>query len=145
VTRAAHGALLVALIAAGCGLTTTYTKSSTSAWPARPADCPLETLTVPPQRSFIELGTFDFRPRDQWHILHSVSEVVEQVRARACAEGADAIIAKKNDFMYTQATLLRWAPGEPAAPSPPPAAGPASPSNAPVAPGSASPASPSAQ
>lgn len=116
---------------AACGASTTYTRSSSRTFPSHPPSCTLETLSVVPQRPFLELGTFDIQA-SAFGALRSIDEVLAQVRERACREGGDAIIARKDDATYRQAVLLRWTDTGSAAGAP--AAGSAAPPATPPAP-----------
>lgn len=99
---------------AACSPSASYTRSSTTTYPSKPVDCRLEVLTVSPQRPFVELGTFDIDSGGWKSPVSSISELVKLVQKRACAEGADAILGRKSDALYDQATLLRWTEAAPA-------------------------------
>ena len=112
------------LLLGACAATTSFTRSSTKAYPVKPANCPLEMLTIPPQRQFVELGTFDIDNKAQPGTpgnIETISDLLELVQGRACAEGADAILGRKVGVLYMQAVALRWVE------SPPPAATPETP------------------
>lgn len=101
-----------------CSPNVSYTRSSTTSVASKPSDCQLEVLTVPPQRPFVELGTFDIENGSSGGSqVPSISKLVRLLRARACAEGADAIIGRKDDAFYVQATAVRWTEAAPAAPA----------------------------
>jgi hypothetical protein len=96
---------------AACDPTFTYTRSSRATYPAKPAKCQLEVFTVPPQRAFVELGTFEIENHGGGKHVGSLSELRELVQARACAAGADALLGRKAGDRYIQATALRWEEG----------------------------------
>jgi len=103
-------AVVVVLGLVGCGPNVSYTRSTTQTFPAKPSGCALEAMSLPPTRPFVEVGTFDFEKWEQPAELLSIGEVVDAVRERACREGADAILARKNGDGYGQAVALRWTP-----------------------------------
>lgn len=100
--------LLLALALTACGPGIRYTPAvagDTSA--ARASDCALEVLTMPPTRSFVEIGTFDVM--DHRLRAQSLDELLANLRAKACEVGADAILARRDgEGVYIGATALRW-------------------------------------
>jgi hypothetical protein len=107
----------------------TYSPSSSTRFPAKAPSCQLDVLTVRPQRAFVELGSFDFSFTHKGEGPRTTADLLEAVRARACEEGADAIIGTKSDLDYVQASAVRWSDAPPNVPSAAPA--PATPVSAP--------------
>jgi hypothetical protein len=97
-----------------------FTRSTTIVLPPKPTACDLVVLTLPPQRPFVELGTWDIHDPSS-----STSQVVGRLRARTCEEGGDALILVANGYgYYIKATALHWTgpdapPSGATAPQPP--------------------------
>jgi len=112
-----------------CDGTISYYRSSVTRFPAKGPNCWLQTLTWPPERAYVELATFDVHPALGMRFKSDVA-LTDAIRARACQDGADAILARVGrGGLYDQAVSLRWltptvpasSPEEPpAAPSSPP-------------------------
>ena len=130
---------LVALVAlaAGCS-TVTVTPSGLGTHPAaRPDGCTIEFIrTRPPERPYDELASLHWSGT-----MKDAAAAQEDLRARACALGADAAIVTRDYIPYTQnasgvmtITVIRYR-AVPAAPAAQPAA--AQPAAAPAAPGGA--------
>lgn len=117
-TRCFRALVALCLVAVGgCGTTMTYTPSSSTKYPAKGLSCAIDVLTVPPQRAFVQLGSFDFSFSNKGTGPRTAADLLEAVRARACQEGADAVIGTKSDLDYVQATAVRWTDGPPSVPA----------------------------
>jgi hypothetical protein len=117
-------AFLVTTPLAGCR-SITYMRSSPTVYQPKPKNCPLQVLTLPPQRPFVELGTFDITNTGDGRNVETTAELLKAVGERACQEGADAIVgAKSGTGLYVQASAIKWqeVPATTAAapPEPPP-------------------------
>jgi hypothetical protein len=111
---------LAAIALPGCVASATFQPASAQAFPPKPASCALDVLTLPPQRPFVEVGTFDIEAADGDRV-DTTARLVELVRPQACGAGADGIVGAKNGLgMYVQATAFRWADAPPPAPAPTP-------------------------
>ena len=85
-----------------------YTSSAAGTFAARSPRCKLQVLSLLPQRSYVELGTFDVH--SPWDAsMTSLARLRSMVRERACQAGADAILARPDGHgWYSHATVLRW-------------------------------------
>jgi hypothetical protein len=120
---------LCLVVVSGCAATMSYSPSSSAKYPPKAPNCPLDVLTVPPQRAFVQLGSFDFSFTHKGEGPRTAADLLEAVRARACQEGADAVIGTKSDLDYVQATAVRWTDALPSVPTA--ASLPATPSSTP--------------
>jgi len=125
-SRLATLALLA--FAAGCS-SVAVTPSGLGLYPAaRPAGCTIEFIrTKAPERPYDELASLHWEGT-----MKGAAAAQEDVRARACALGADAVVVTRDYVPYTQnatgvmtgtAIKYRAAPAAPAAAAPVPATG----------------------
>ena len=106
-TRCSFLVLAVLALATACGPTISYQRASAQTYPAKPASCELDVLTLPPQRSFVEIGTFDIANGDS--VIDTSERLLNELRAQACQVGADAIFAQSNgQGVYVKATAIRY-------------------------------------
>jgi hypothetical protein len=109
--RPSLASLALAAALPGCNPfhSVSYTPSNATAFPPKAANCKLEVLTLPPQRPFVELGSFDIRNTGDGKNVETTAELLADVRERACHEGADAVLGWKGpNGVYARATALRW-------------------------------------
>jgi hypothetical protein len=103
-TRCLFLVLAVLAVASACGPSVKYERGTSRTFPAYPAGCPLDVLSVVPNRAFVELGTAEIDD-----VIETPTVLAEKLRPTACPEGADAIIARKerNGF-YEKAIVIRY-------------------------------------
>jgi hypothetical protein len=113
--RPSLGAISLSLLAqlVACSTTISFTKSAANTYPPKASNCTLELLTVPPQRPFVQVGTFDIQARTESGMIRTADKLLDSIRSRACQEGADAVIAEKQDGEYEQASAIRWVESPP--------------------------------
>lgn len=98
--------ILALALLAGCSPATFAFTPSVKSIRAKPDGCPIEAMTSPPSRGFIEVGTLQLYNGDAPKSLEAFKKAVHK---EACEEGGDVVIGISNDKgEFTTGSILQY-------------------------------------
>jgi hypothetical protein len=93
-----------------------FTPNSSIRADAKPDDCKVEVLSLPPAQPVDELGIIDFEGGTtnsgyRLGVPGTAAELRERLASEVCRVGGDAVLAQVNGLgQYIRATVLRYRP-----------------------------------